>query len=173
MSEEANTLEPWLRGLRRHPDPVTAHLLRAAEQIREDARRALSELTPGQIWARPLGVTSAGFHAKHLAGSTRRLCAYLEGRQLTDGELAESAGEAEGTEDGAVLTAAIDRALEHYAALVTGLATGEFGSVREVGRRRIQTTAVSLAIHIAEHGQRHTGQLVSAARLTVAASRHD
>jgi hypothetical protein len=41
----------------------------------------------------------------------------------------------------------------------------QFGDVREIGRKRLQTTAISLAIHIAEHGQRHVGQAISAAKL--------
>ena len=37
--------------------------------------------------------------------------------------------------------------------------------IREVGRRRLQTTAIGLAIHIVEHGQRHTGQAITTCRL--------
>jgi hypothetical protein len=35
-------------------------------------------------------------------------------------------------------------------------------------RKRLQTTAVSVAIHIAEHGQRHVGQAINAAKLAKA-----
>ena len=63
------------------------------------------------------------------------------------------------------LLAEIRLALMRYENLVRELRAESFGSLREVGRRRLPVTAVSLAIHIAEHGQRHTGQLVSAARL--------
>src|SRR4051794_20684997 len=74
--------EPWLRGILPGLDPVTAHLLRAAEQICEDSAGALASLSQDQLWWKSDGVASAGFHAKHLAGSTNRLCTYLEGLQL-------------------------------------------------------------------------------------------
>ena len=40
-----------------------------------------------------------------------------------------------------------------------------FDDVREIGRKRYQTTAISIAIHICEHGQRHIGGLIAAAKL--------
>jgi hypothetical protein len=157
--------EPWLRGVLPGVHPVTGHLLRASQQIREDAGQSLLTLTPAQLWATPHGMTSAGFHAKHLAGSTQRLCTYLEGGQLTAQEVAEVALEGSGSDSPAELISAIEAALDRYDQLVTQLAPGDFGGVREIGRQRIPTTAVGLAIHIAEHGQRHTGQLICAARL--------
>src|ERR1700685_757442 len=74
--------EPWMRGIIPGIDPVVGHLLRASEHIREDLERAIAPLTVEQLWATPGGMTSAGFHVKHLAGSTERLSTYLEGRQL-------------------------------------------------------------------------------------------
>ena len=59
----------------------------------------------------------------------------------------------------------INRAFDRYEELVRGLTPDRFDSIRLVGRNKLQTTAVSLAIHIAEHGQRHVGQLISAAKL--------
>ena len=158
--------EPWLRGVTPGAHPVTGHLLRSAEHIREDVTEALAPLTTEQVWARPHGMTSAGFHAKHLAGSTQRLCTYLEGRELSAGQLAEIPLEEAGTESAGELVAKVDAALARYEAMVRELDPEEFDGIREIGRKRLETTAVGLAIHIAEHGQRHTGQLVSAAKLS-------
>jgi uncharacterized damage-inducible protein DinB len=130
-------------------------------QIREDAAHALEGLGTDRIWTADSGISSAGFHAKHLAGSTRRLCAYLEGRQLNAAELAESRRERTGTEGARELVAEIDAAFARYESLVADLDPNEFGSIREIGRQRLPVTAISLAIHIAEHGQRHVGQLIS------------
>ncbi len=138
---------------------------RAADHIREDSAKALAPLSSAEIWATPHGMASAGFHAKHLAGSTRRLTAYLAGRQLDEAELAESRVESEGTESAADLAQAIHAALDGYEELVLALPEAHFGEIREIGRKRIPVTAISLAIHIAEHGQRHVGQLISAAKL--------
>ena len=154
-----------MRGVVSGVDPVIAHLLRASEHIREEMEHALRALSVEQIWARPGGMTSVGFHAKHLAGSTERLCTYLEGRQLDEAQLAALKDEGQGQEPAEALLAAIGDALTRYERLVQTLTPQRFGEIREIGRRRLQTTAISLAIHIAEHGQRHVGQAISAVKL--------
>jgi hypothetical protein len=159
--------EPWMRGVVPGIDPVIGHLLRACEHIREDIERALAPLTAEQIWATPHGMTPVGFHAKHLAGSTERLSTYLEGRQLSAEQLTALKAESTGYETAEQLLASIRAALAHYEELVRALAPAHFGDVREIGRKRLQTTVVSLAIHIAEHGQRHVGQAISAAKLAL------
>jgi hypothetical protein len=161
--------EPWLRGVLPGFDPVVAHLLRASEQIQEDIERAVSPLTTAQLWAAPHGMTPAGFHAKHLAGSTDRLCIYLEGRQLDDNQLTAMRAESAGEESAADLIAGVAAAFARYEKLVKALPRENFGAIREVGRKRLATTAIGLAIHIAEHGQRHAGQAIVAAKLALAA----
>jgi hypothetical protein len=113
-------------------------------------------------------MTSAGFHAKHLAGSTARLCTYLEGSQLSPDQLAAMKAEGSGNESGGELIEGVNRALSRYEDLVRRLNPESFGEVREIGRKRLQTTAISVAIHIAEHGQRHVGQVINAAKLAQA-----
>jgi hypothetical protein len=160
--------EPWLRGAIPDADPVLGHLLRASLQIREDIERALQPLTTAQLWAMPDEMTPAGFHAKHLAGSTERLCAYLEGLQLTAEQLAAIAGERAGAEPTAELIERVSAAFDRYDRIVSQLRPAQFGDFREVGRKRQTVTAIGLAIHIAEHGQRHVGQAISAAKLVQA-----
>lgn len=156
-----------MRGIVPGIDPVVGHLLRASEHIREDIERALAPLTTEQLWAKPHGMTSAGFHAKHLAGGIDRLCTYLEGWQLSPAQLAALKAESTGDESARELLAAIRAALGRYEELVRHLTPAHFGDVREIGRKRLQTTAISLAIHIAEHGHRHVGQAISAAKLAL------
>ena len=157
--------EPWMRGIVPGLDPVLGHLHRAVQHIREDAAATLADLTPTQIWARPHGLTSAGFHAKHLAGSTERLSTYLTGQQLTPQQLATIPTESTGDETFNELLTLINASLDHYEDLLRNLTPQDFGAIREIGRRRYQTTAISLAIHIAEHAQRHIGGLIAAAKL--------
>jgi hypothetical protein len=154
-----------MRGIFPGVDPVIGHLLRASEHIHEDLERAIAPLTVEQLWATPCGMTSAGFHAKHLAGSTQRLSTYLEGRQLSPEQLAALQAESTGDESAVELIAAVRASLARYEKLVRALSPLHFGDVREIGRKRLQTTAIGLAIHIAEHGQRHVGQAISAAKL--------
>jgi hypothetical protein len=59
----------------------------------------------------------------------------------------------------------VRRSLERYEQLVQTLTPIMLGDLREIGRQRLPTTAISLAIHIAEHGQRHIGQLITTAKL--------
>jgi hypothetical protein len=159
--------EPWLRGIRPDQNPVIGHLLRASEQIREEIDRAVSRLSAPQLWSTPHGMTSAGFHAKHLAGSTDRLCTYLEGRQLNEEQLAALQAEHASGESASDLITLVHAALSRYEDLLRALKPDQFGDIREVGRKRLQTTAIGLAIHIAEHGQRHAGQAISAAKLAL------
>lgn len=160
-----------MRGIVPGIDPVIGHLLRASEHIREDIERAIAPLTAEQIWATPHGMTSVGFHTKHLAGSTERLCTYLKGGQLSPEQFAALKAESAGHETAEQLLAGVRAALAHYEELVRALAPSRFGDVREIGRRRHHTTAISLAIHIAEHGLRHVGQAIAAAKLAVRETR--
>lgn len=155
-------LEPWLRGSVPDVDPVTSHLLRASQQIREDAEMASRRLTLAQLWARPEMMNPVGFHLKHLAGSTLRLLTYLEGGALSPQQLAAIPLEKFGEEDARQLLAAIDAAFGRYDEVVRSLEPARFSDIREVGRARVPVTAISLAIHIAEHRHRHVGQIVSA-----------
>ena len=119
-------VEPWMRGIIPGIDPVIGHLLRASEHIREDLERAIAPLTVEQLWAKPNGMTSAGFHAKHLAGSTERLSTYLEGNQLTAEQIAAMKAEGEGTESAQDLIAMVRQALSRYEELVRALTQAQF-----------------------------------------------
>ncbi len=153
-----NSSEPWLRGVLADLHPVIGHLIRSSQQFREDLERALMPLNPA-----PLKPTQR-FHAKHLAGSTRRLCAYLEGRALTSEELAAIDTEKTGNETSQELIQLVNSALDLYEIQIRALKPEDFGTLRYVGRARLPVTAIGLAIHIAEHGQRHVGQAISAAK---------
>ena len=141
--------EPWLRGILPDVDPVIGYLMRSSQHIREDIA----------------GLTEAEFNLKHLAGSTDRLCTYLEGHQLSPEQLEAAARETEPGGDAATWIAAVNQSLDRYEAIIRNLTPEHFGDIREVGRRRLQTTAIGLAIHIVEHGQRHTGQAITTCRL--------
>ena len=159
--------EPWLRGIDPALDPVIGHLLHGSRHLREDMAQAIGGLTVAQLWAPVHGLTCAGFQAKHLAGSTLRLCAYLKGEQLTAEQIAAIASESLGDEDAAQLIGIVNQALDRYDSLVRTLRPADFGTVREIGRKRLQTTTVSLAIHIVEHGMRHVGLAIAAAKAAV------
>jgi uncharacterized damage-inducible protein DinB len=157
--------EVWLRGpLPEYIDelqPVAHSLL----QVREEIQRVAS-LAPEQLWARPGGAVSIGFHLTHLAGSLDRLLTYAGGKPLTAAQHAALASEeCEGQKSAETLVrqaqAAIDRALTHV--LTTPLCN--LDEAREVGRDRLPSTVLGLLFHAAEHAQRHSAQIITTAKV--------
>ena len=164
MAPLAKQPEPWLRGIVPGVDPVIGHLLHGSRHIREDMEGAIADLSVAQLWTPVHRLTCAGFQAKHLAGSTLRLCSYLIGEQLTAEQVAAIAAESTGNETAPQLLSLISLALDHYDGLLRALQPEQFGTIREIGRKRLQTTVVSLATHIVEHGMRHVGLTIAAAK---------
>src|SRR4051812_18305855 len=83
----ANLPEPWMRGPIEGVDPLCAPVLYAFQQAREDLAAHTEGLSLAQLWARPYGFGSAGFHILHIAGSTARLMTYLRGADLSAAQL--------------------------------------------------------------------------------------
>jgi len=159
--------EPWLRGPLPGLDPLLAPILFSFQQAREDIARYTEQLTAAQIWAKPHGFGSVGFHIRHIAGSTDRLMTYLQGRDLTPEQMAVlRAEEQDSTLSRDELLAELDRALQQAEAVVRALDPATLAEPRWVGRRRLPTTVAGLLTHIAEHTQRHVGQAISAAKLS-------
>lgn len=157
--------EPWLRGPIAGVDPLVAPILYTFQQAREDLAAHTYGLTQAQIWDAPHGFGSLGFHLRHIAGSTDRLFTYLQGRQLTEEQMAALDAEKMETGGRAELLADIDRVFAEAERVVRGLDPGRLSEPRDVGRKQLPTTAIGLLTHIAEHIQRHVGQAISAAKL--------
>jgi uncharacterized damage-inducible protein DinB len=162
--------EPWLRGPIPGVHALAAPVLYAFEQAREDLAKHTEGLSPEQLWATPHGFGSVGFHIRHIAGSTSRLIAYLEGKQLSGAQMAALKAEKPAVGQQPVATreellAELDQAFQHAEAVVRALDPAKLTEPREVGRQRLPTTVIGLLTHIAEHTQRHVGQAISAAKL--------
>jgi tRNA threonylcarbamoyl adenosine modification protein YjeE len=160
--------EVWLRGPLPDVAPMLQPVAHALLQVGEDAERALRGLTPAQIWARPHGVASVGFHARHLKGSLDRLLTYARGESLHEAQFAFLKTEAEagappatGEELHAEVAAAIDAAI----AQVRATPTDTLFDPRTVGRARLPTTVFGLLVHAAEHSARHAGQMITTSLL--------
>ena len=156
--------EPWLRGPLAAVHPLTAPVLYAFQQAREDLARYTEGLAREQIWATPHGFGSVGFHVRHIGGSTLRLLTYLQGRQLSPEQLAKVEAEKVPGAPREVLLADLERALAEAEAIVRSVDPATLADPREVGRKRLPTTVIGLLTHIAEHTQRHVGQAISAAK---------
>jgi uncharacterized damage-inducible protein DinB len=162
--------EVWLRG----PVPGIPGLLQPVAhgllQCREELTATITGLTPEQIWARPAGVASIGFHARHAAGSLDRLFTYARGERLSSAQQAALAGEANPDltpNASAMLVAAFDDAVERALEQLRTTSEATLLNARGVGRAQLPSTVLGLLFHAAEHTQRHVGQLVTTAKLLV------
>lgn len=162
MSE--NLLEAWLRGPIPGVDPLLAPLLYSFHMAREDLAQWTDGLTSAQLWATPHGFGSVGFHLRHIAASTDRLMTYVQGKPLSETQMAVLKAEKEPGASRETLLAALNAAFATAEAVVRSLNPAQLAQPRAVGRKRLPTTVIGLLFHIAEHTQRHTGQAISAAK---------
>jgi uncharacterized damage-inducible protein DinB len=163
-----NLPEPWLRGPVADVPPLLQPAAHAFIMSREDVETAALGLTIDQLWDEPGGIASVGFHLAHLAGSTDRLLTYARGEALSDAQRKTLARERTlSTERPALgdLLAAwqhmVGKALEQLSSTSDAMLL----QPRFVGRQQLPSTVLGLMFHAAEHASRHTGQVVTTAKL--------
>jgi hypothetical protein len=164
-----NPVEPWLREIDLGLHPALAQPIFALDHVLEDLEHHTAGLTDTQVWASPHGLTPLGFHLRHIAGSTDRLTTYVRGGQLNEAQIAQMKQEKTPGPTLETLLSDITRAVQDAQAAIRALHPDQLGEPRFIGRKRIRTTAVGLAIHIGEHAQRHVGQLITTCQILRAA----
>jgi uncharacterized damage-inducible protein DinB len=162
--------EPWLRGpVEGVPgllQPAAHALILAVEEI----EAALAGLSPSALALEPHGAASVSFHVRHAAGSLDRLYTYARGETLSDAQREALVAErhlstlADAEAHVAMFRAQVDRAV----AQLRATAESSLADHREVGRKRLPSTVLGLLFHGAEHTARHTGQVVTTARIAAA-----
>lgn len=160
--------EVWLRGALPGVPPLLQPVAHSLLQCREEVRGSLGGLMPAELWARPGGAASAGFHARHAAGSLDRLLTYARGEQLSTAQ--RDALDAEGAPDLAAdaasrLAASFDEAIDRALRQVRDTAEHRLLEARAVGRAQLPSTVIGLLFHAAEHTQRHCGQLATTVKI--------
>lgn len=168
--------EPWLRG----PLPGIPALLQPAAHALvmalEDATAAVEGLAEHQLWLTPGGAASVGFHLRHLSGSTDRLLTYARGEHLSDAQKAALGAEREPGDPRPSARELIDRWRATVDAALAYLATVPESSLldaRGVGRAQLPSTVLGLIFHTAEHAARHTGQIVTTAKIVRGEAAHE
>ena len=155
-------------------DPMLMPVAHALVQVREDLEQLVSLVPVNQVWARPGGAASIGFHVRHLGGALDRLFTYARGETLTDAQKtalrAESvAGDPSATALADIVKetgAAIERALDQ----LRNTAPDRLLDHRGIGRAQLPSNVLGLLFHAAEHSTRHAGQAITTAKiLTVGA----
>jgi uncharacterized damage-inducible protein DinB len=157
--------EPWLRGTHTDVPAAPRAVLHALELAVDDAKRWTEGLSDLELHAHPFGLMSVAAQLRHIAGSVDRLLTYAEGRQLSEEQLSAMKAEQSGGETREELLANLESALGAAAERVRALGTADLNTGRSVGRKNLPTTVGGTLVHVADHTQRHVGQLVTTAKL--------
>lgn len=149
-------------------DPLLMPVAHAVIQARDELERMSSQIPAEHVWLRPGGAASIGFHVKHLGAALDRLFTYARGERLSDAQKEAFRAEAEpGTPPAALpdlvkdATAQIDRALDQ----LRRTRSDQLLEHRGVGRAQLPSNVLGLLFHAAEHSTRHTGQLITTAKI--------
>jgi uncharacterized damage-inducible protein DinB len=158
-------IEPWLRGTHSDVSAVARAVLHALDLALDDLTKWTEGLSDVEVQAQPLGLTPVAFHLRHIARATDRILAYAEGGQLSSEQLSALKGESAGAETLAELMAEVEASFSNAAERVRVLGTADFDTPRAVGRKQLPTSIGGALIHVADHTQRHVGQVVTTAKV--------
>ena len=163
--------EVWQRGPVAGYEPLLMPVVHALMQVREDLESLLPLIPSKNVWLRPGGAASIGFHVRHAGGALDRLFTYARGELLTDAQrtaLREEGapGDPPASLDSVVSDVGqiIDRALKQLADTPKESLLDE----RKLGRAGLPTTVLGLLFHAAEHSTRHVGQAITTAKIVSA-----
>jgi uncharacterized damage-inducible protein DinB len=158
-------VEPWLRGTHTEVPAVGRAVLHAFDLALDDLTKWTEGITDAEVHAQPLGLTSVAFHLRHIARSTDRLLSYAEGSQLSAEQLTALKAEQSGEEPLGELLAEVEVSFSNAGDRVRVLATANFDTFRAVGRKQLPTSIGGALIHVADHTQRHVGQVVTTVKV--------
>lgn len=155
-------MEYWLKG----PIPEIPDLLQpvahALLQVRKELKELMVDFDESNLWIRPKGVASVGFHLQHLVGVLDRLFTYADGKALSENQLDYL--KKEGVENmnitSEVLINNFDIQVERTLEILKKINPEVLTAARFVGRKQIASTVIGLIFHAAEHTTRHFGQLL-------------
>lgn len=157
--------EPWLRGTHSELPAVHRAILHAFELAQEDVYLWTTDLSDSDLHAAPFGATTICFHLRHIPRSLDRLLTYAEGNLLSSEQITAMRTESDSGISRDELLSEFNAGLGSAAYRVRALATADLNQPRSVGRKQLPTSIGGLLVHLADHTQRHTGQIVTTAKL--------
>lgn len=160
--------EVWLRGPIEGVPPMLQPIAHTLLQAREEVNTCINGFPNVQLWEKPKGMASVGFHLQHLTGVLDRLFTYAQGKMLSPEQLNYLRAEGIPT-DNATAQALVQRFNTQVEQAIAQLKTTDEQSltqVRSVGRQQLPSTVLGLLFHAAEHTQRHVGQLLVTIKFT-------
>lgn len=158
-------IEPWMRGTHTDVPAVGRAVLHALELALEDLKKWTADLTDAEIHSQPLGLMPVARHLRHIARSTDRLLTYAEGSQLSEAQLKALKTEVQGEETLAALLAEVEASFRDAAERIRVLSSSDLEAPRGIGRKQLPASAGGALIHVADHTQRHVGQVVTTAKV--------
>ena len=161
--------EPWLRGTLTDVPAVGRAILHALELTQEDVNRWCESLNEADLHARLFDLPSVAFHLRHIARSLDRLLTYAEGNQLSANQVAALKSEMHSEASREDLFVEFSQGLELAMRRVRALVAGDLEQLRLVGKKQLPTSIGGLLVHIADHTQRHVGQIITTAKILLAA----
>lgn len=162
--------EAWLRGAIEGVDPFLQPAAHALVQAREDIAVAADGVSVDQLWLRPNGAASLGYHLRHLAGSLDRLLTYARGAQLDERQHAALKRELEPGNPPDGIDLLVEQVRSAIDAALTQIRTTrreELLEPRTVGRKALPSNVLGLLFHAAEHTTRHVGQAITTAKIVL------
>ena len=160
--------EAWLRGPIDGVDPYLQPAAHALVQAREDLDMATRGVSREQLWMRPNGAASLGYHLRHMAGSLERLLTYARGAQLDDRQYSALKSELEPgdpPDDVTNVVAHARNAIDAALAQIRATRRHELLEPRTVGRQALPSNVIGLLFHAAGHTARHVGQAITTAKI--------
>jgi uncharacterized damage-inducible protein DinB len=160
--------EVWLRGPMPNIPALLQPVAHSLLQCRNEVRATIPDLSSEQLWMRPGGGASIGYHVHHAIGALDRLLTYARGEQLSSTQQLALKAENhldENRRTNEQLVTAFDAAVERALQQLQMTDDATLLEPREVGRARRPSTVIGLLFHTAEHTQRHVGQLVTTAKV--------
>lgn len=157
--------EPWLRGTHSDIPAVGRAVFHALELAFEDIRKWTAGLTNDEMRAEPFGLVSIAVQLGHIAGSVDRILTYAEGNRLSEKQLTALQEESAGKESLPDLLARVETSFARVASRIQALAGTDLERPRAVGRQQLPTTVGGAMVHVADHTQRHVGQIITTAKV--------
>ena len=158
-------IEPWMRGTHTNVPAVGRAVLHALDLALDDLKKWTSGLTDAEIQCHPFGLMPVARHLRHIARSTDRLLTYAEGNQLNEEQLKALKSEDKGEETLSTLLVEVEGSFRNAAKRIRILASSDLEAHRGIGRKQLPASAGGALIHVADHTQRHVGQVVTTAKV--------
>lgn len=141
--------------------PLLQPAAHALLQARDDVALHLQGFPAEKLWQQPAGRASVGFHLRHMAGVMSRMRTYAAGTALSESQFDFLRKEAEASDISvAELFRLFSEEIERSLDTLRRTEPASLTEPRPVGRRQLPATVIGLLFHMAEHVQRHTGQLL-------------